>query len=234
VDGFAHHLTFLVGEHALEAVGVDDLLALPGRHRSQIAHRRGDHAPSVGRKLAELPENLARLLLLLGRQMLPRLHAVKHAQLLLGGQIGEMLQPLPQHLLPFRRKPPESGIVLESAFLLGRWQVFVPPQPIPRVAAGLGIGLGSRLLWTCGLVRRRCMSLGWSISLRDGRRRNGQPDRKHDRREPSRSWIRPPHCSRSAECAAQYTSPSRIGYHILLQIQIVEQLEIGIHFVIGF
>jgi hypothetical protein len=52
--------------------------------------------------------------------MLPRLHAVEHAQLLLRRQVGKMLQALPKLLLSFRGQAAEGGIVLEFALLFRR------------------------------------------------------------------------------------------------------------------
>ena len=67
-----------------------------------------------------MAKDLPCLLFLLGRKMLPRLHAVEHAQLLLRRQVGKMLQALPKLLLSFRGQAAEGGIVLEFALLFRR------------------------------------------------------------------------------------------------------------------
>ena len=83
----AHHLALLIGEHVLEALGVDDLLALLWGIAAGRALRVETMALPVGRKLLHLTENLPRLLFLLRRQMLPGFHTVQHAQLLLRRQV---------------------------------------------------------------------------------------------------------------------------------------------------
>lgn len=82
----ANDAQFLFVEVTLEPVGVDDLFALLWRHRPQILHSGTHHPLAVRRKLAELTVELPRLVFLLGRQVLPSLHAVEHAQLLLRRQ----------------------------------------------------------------------------------------------------------------------------------------------------
>ena len=78
MGGAAHDLAFLVAEHPLKTVGVDDLLTLFGRHGSQVAHCRADHSLARGWKLAELAVKLARFLLLFLSQVLPRFHALQY------------------------------------------------------------------------------------------------------------------------------------------------------------
>ena len=137
VQGSAHHSALLVGEHTLEAIGVYDCLALIGRHRTQVLNRGSQHALPVGWQLLHLLENLLRLLFLLGGQVLPSIHAVEHAQLLLRGQTGKVLESLSQLLLPFRWKTMECRVILERSFLFIGWQIFVATQPIADVALGL-------------------------------------------------------------------------------------------------
>ena len=69
--------------------------------------------------------NLTRLLFLLGSQMLPNLHTVQHALLLLRGQGRKMLQPLPEQLLLIGRQTAECRIALQGTFLLPRRYVLV-------------------------------------------------------------------------------------------------------------
>ena len=141
----AHHLALLVGEHAFEAVGVDDGLALVGRHRPKIAHSSGHHALTIGRELPHLAEDLPSLLFLLGGEMFPGLHAVQHAQLLLRREIGKVLQSLAQPVLSLRRQAAERGIVLQCAFLFFRRQIFVPTKPVAGVSTNRQRSL--RLPW---------------------------------------------------------------------------------------
>src|ERR1700686_1796631 len=74
--GLAHHSTLLIGEHPFESFGVDEGFALVRGHRSQIPNRGAYHALTIRGKLSHLAENLARLLFLFGRQMLPGFHPV--------------------------------------------------------------------------------------------------------------------------------------------------------------
>jgi hypothetical protein len=83
----AHYDSFLGGKHVLETVGIDHLLALWGRHSSQVTDRCADHAPPIRWELLHLPENLTCLLFLIGSQVLPRFHAIQHALLLLRRQV---------------------------------------------------------------------------------------------------------------------------------------------------
>lgn len=92
--GTSHHLALLVREHSFEAVGVDDLFPLVRRHSPQVIDGLVHHASTIGRKLLHLAEDLSRLLLLFRSQVLPCLHAVQHAQLLLRRKTREMLKPL--------------------------------------------------------------------------------------------------------------------------------------------
>jgi len=63
--------------------------------------------------LPHLAKNLARLLLLPRSQVLPSLHAVEYAQLLVGRQIGELMQLLKALLLLLRGQPAEVWIIPE-------------------------------------------------------------------------------------------------------------------------
>ncbi len=83
----AHDVPFLGRKHVLETVGIDHLLALGRRHSPQVADRCTDHAPPIRWELLHLPENLSCLLFLIGSQMLPGLHAIQHALLLLRRQV---------------------------------------------------------------------------------------------------------------------------------------------------
>src|SRR5208337_2211530 len=114
--------------------GVDEPVALFGRQAAHSADGLVDGVAAVRRQLLELLKDLARLLLLIGRQVLPGFHAVEDALLLPGRQAGKMLQPSLQLGLLLRGKPAELRIVLESAALLCRWQVFIAAEPVSGVA----------------------------------------------------------------------------------------------------
>jgi hypothetical protein len=143
--GSAHHLALLIREHTLEAVGIDDPLALLGRHWTQIVNGRGDRALAVGWKLLDLIENLPRLLFLFGREMFPGFHPVQHAQLLLRRKTGEVIQALLQLLLLCRRQLPKSGIVMQGFLLFRGRKIFVPAQPVAGVAGLLRMRLLRRM-----------------------------------------------------------------------------------------
>jgi hypothetical protein len=114
-------------------VGIDEPVALFRRHAAHAANRPVDGLTAVGRQLFELLKELARLLLLIGRQVLPGSHAVEHALLLLRRQAGKMLQPLPQLRLLLRGKPAELWIVFERAALLRRRQILIAAEPVSGV-----------------------------------------------------------------------------------------------------
>ena len=114
--------------------GVDEPVALFGRQAAHPADRPVDGLAAVGRQLLELLKDLARLLLLIRRQVLPGFHAVENALLLLRRQAGEMLQPLLQLGLLLRRKPAELRIVFERAALLRGRQIFIAAEPVSGVA----------------------------------------------------------------------------------------------------
>jgi hypothetical protein len=85
-------------ERALEAIGIDDLLALLRRHGAQVADRGSYHALPIRRQLQNLIMNLLYLSLLLRRQALPLPHAVhqlEHVLLLLWRKAREISQLLP-------------------------------------------------------------------------------------------------------------------------------------------
>jgi len=115
-------------------VRVDEPVALFRRHAAHVADRMVDGLTPVRGQLPELLKELARLLLLIGRQVLPGFHAVEHALLLLRRQAGKMLQPLPQLRLLRRRKPAELRIVFERAALLRRRQILIAPEPVSGMA----------------------------------------------------------------------------------------------------
>jgi hypothetical protein len=70
--------------------------------------------------------------------VLPCLHAVEYALLLLRRKRIETIEPLAQFFLPLRWKIAESRIALEGLTLLRRWHVFVATQPIPGMTSALG------------------------------------------------------------------------------------------------
>jgi len=165
--GAADHVALLVGEHAFEARGIDDLIALFGGHCTQVADGGTDLTLAIRRKLAILSVELARLAFLLGSQVFPSLHAVEHPLLLLRRQVGEMLQALAQDLLLRRRKPPESLIVLQFVFLRGRRHIFVLAQPVASMPTLLRTGLcrPCNMLLRCSRVRLRRGPGRWRLMM---------------------------------------------------------------------
>src|SRR2546422_8350380 len=67
--------------------------------------------------------------------MLPSLHAVQNALLPLRRQAAEVLQPLPQPLLPLLREAAKLGIIFQRLLLLLRRKIFVLAQPLTRVVS---------------------------------------------------------------------------------------------------
>jgi len=115
-------------------VGVHQLIALFRTHVAHAPDGSIDGLPAIRWKLPESLKQLARPLLLIGREMLPGFHAVQHALLLLGRQAGKMLQALLQALLLLRRKAAKLGVAFERAALLAGRHVFVVSQPVSRVS----------------------------------------------------------------------------------------------------
>jgi len=81
--GAVEQVALLRAEHALKTVGLDDALALLGRHGTQVANGGAHHGAALGRKVLHLVVDAARVLLLFRSQVLPDFHAVQHALLLI-------------------------------------------------------------------------------------------------------------------------------------------------------
>ena len=94
MGGSAEDEAFPRRERVRVLVRVDELVALVRRQVAHAADRPIDGLAAVGRQLPELLKDLARVLFLILRQVLPGLHAVEHAFLLLRRQVGKMLQPV--------------------------------------------------------------------------------------------------------------------------------------------
>ncbi len=118
-DAFLHR----EGLHVL--IGIDQLVALLRRHITHAAYRAVDRLAAVGRQLFELLKKLAAPLFLILCQVLPGLHAIEHAFLLIRRQAGKMLQAVLQSLLLLGWKPAELGIIFKCAALLRRGQIFI-------------------------------------------------------------------------------------------------------------
>jgi len=88
------HVLFLRREQAFELGRIEHLLALVGRHLTQIADSGLHHSAAIRGKLPHLLGKSASLLALLGGQVLPGIHTAKNAVLLLRRQAIEVLQPL--------------------------------------------------------------------------------------------------------------------------------------------
>jgi hypothetical protein len=134
VSSSAKQAAFLRRKRIPVPVGVDELVALSGREAAHAADCLVDGLTAVWRQLPELLKELARPLLLIGRQVLPGFHAVEHSFLLLRRQAGKMLQPVLQSGLLLLRKPTELRIVFEGAVLLRGWQILIAAEPVAGVA----------------------------------------------------------------------------------------------------
>src|SRR5260370_14351004 len=130
MGGSAEDEAFARRERVLVLVRVDELVALFRRQVAHAADRPIDGLAAVGRQLPELLKDLARVLFLILRQVLPGLHAVEHAFLLLRRQAGKMLQSVLQPGLLLRWKPPELRIVFERAAGLSAVQIFIASKPV--------------------------------------------------------------------------------------------------------
>ena len=133
MGGSAEDEAFPRRERVLVLVRVDELVALFRRQVAHAADRPIDGLAAVGRQLPELLKDLARVLFLILSQVLPGLHAVEHAFLLLRRQAGKMLQSVLQPGLLLRWKPPELRIVFERAALLRGRQIFIAAKPVSGV-----------------------------------------------------------------------------------------------------
>ena len=188
--------------------------------------------------------------------MLPGVHAIEHAQLLLRRKVGEVLQPLPQQVLLPGWQPAKCGIILQRPFLLGRRHVFILAEPVTSMSLRLLRGMLLRTIrvllrgWIMRLLRRGMRLWCWSAlrrgsMLRWGRGRvmlksscsrqagDRNRGRQGDRHQASR-YV-PPHLhvfSPLAPLLHRLVGILRIRNNILLQIEIVEKLKIGIDIVI--
>ena len=133
MGGSAEDEAFPRRERVRVLVRVDELVALFRRQVAHAADRPIDGLAAVGRQLPELLKDLARVLFLILSQVLPGLHAVEHAFLLLRRQAGKMLQFVLQPGLLLRWKPPELRIVFERAALLRGRQIFIAAKPVSGV-----------------------------------------------------------------------------------------------------
>ena len=97
------HLLLLRREPRLEIRRFQNLLALCRRHAAQVTYCAFHHLASIGRQAPHLLKQAARFLLLRGSEVLPGLHAIQDARLLLGRQRAETLQSLAQAILSLRR-----------------------------------------------------------------------------------------------------------------------------------
>jgi len=199
-----------------------------------MVHGSSYHPPALGWKLLHLAVELTRLLLLFRSQMLPGFHAVEHALLLLRGKGREMLQPLLQLLLPFRRQTAECRITLQRAFLLPGRHISVLAEPIAGMtlhwrALSLRRSLhGRSLRWPLRILilwRRRAVVV---VMLRQTGSGQGSPYSQHGRRHPACHKIRPPHVSLdSCQILARLQIGTsgcrlRICRYIVLHFQVIQ------------
>jgi hypothetical protein len=105
------------------------------------------HAAIIG-QVSHLAVEVAHLLSLWGGQVLESLHPIENSLPLLWRPAVEVAQPINELILPLRRKLPETGVIPQGPFLLGRRQILVSPQPFPTMWAGaLGIATLAALLY---------------------------------------------------------------------------------------
>jgi len=155
----------MVGEHALELVGVNELLALL---RSQGPHATNGSLEHLAAFRRELPDFLVKLVplpLLVGREVLPGFHPVQGAFLLPDGQAQEVLLLLQQLRLPVRRKLLEGGIAFERLPLLIRRKALVAAEPVAKVIPGRAF-LASLLLFLLLLLLGALSRLWGRLHLR--------------------------------------------------------------------
>lgn len=103
VGGAAEEVAFLGREISAVLFGIDQAIALFGRHVTHAADGAVDGLAAVGRQLAQLLEELSGLLLLAIGEVFPGFHAGEDAILFLRREAGEMLQPSLQLHLPLGR-----------------------------------------------------------------------------------------------------------------------------------
>ena len=107
-----------------------------------------------------------------------------------------MLQSLPKNLLPFRGQTAKCRIILKFALLFRRGQVFIAPEPVPRMATRLRMPLRPRCWLPLPRSRGGCMSIlrrmesGFVPQTGKG---NGNRNRQTGGREPVRPVFSPPH-----------------------------------------
>ena len=126
--------------------------------------------------------------------------------------------------------------------MLRRRQILVAPQPVTSMPRRLRmhLHLGLRLARWLLMLLRRCrsrmslLSPKQSPSVRQTGTRNRQCHRQTGSRQPFRPVNSLPHFSSPVSRDKQSANLLRIRCHILLQIQIIQQLEIRIHVVILF
>lgn len=133
---------------------IDEPIALDRVQAPHVANGIIEGLSPLRRQLSELLKDLVGLLLLAGREMFPGLHAAEHALLLLGRQVGKVLQAILQLPLLGRRKTAELRIVFERAALLRGREIFIAAQPVSGMAGLIGRTLIPRRLVLRKLVTR--------------------------------------------------------------------------------
>jgi len=128
--GVVENLLFLRRELA-EAAGLERPLASVGRHGAQALNGISHSTLAIRRQASELRIHGAELLLLLGRQVFPRFHALKNLLLPVGRHTGEMVQPLLELLLPLLRQAAKRRIVFKRTPLLVKRLLTILVQPLP-------------------------------------------------------------------------------------------------------
>lgn len=150
--------------------------------------------------------------------MLPSLHSLQNAVLLLRRQGAEALQPLAQPILPFCRQSSELGIAVECFLLVLGRDVLVLTQPVACVMLFCWTVLTRSILFPAiGATARTLRCADRHTESQD------QPSYQGNQRFVPRCHFFP-----STSPKASLRSCSHVG----LNLQIIEHIEIGIQIVI--
>jgi hypothetical protein len=150
----------VVSELGVEAVGVEDGLALGFRHLAKVAEGAGDEAAAIDGQRVVLLRCGLNLLTLDGGEVLDGLVAGEEAAALLVRHVVELSEAIEEALLVLLGQLFEARLVLKGVLLLLRGEGAVTVHPLGEVLLilfGLAVGFGLRLRlagWS-GLTRYR-------------------------------------------------------------------------------
>ena len=156
----------------IEALGVEDGLALGGGKLAEAAEGAGDVAALVGGKVGELLHGVANLAALLGGEMLHGFVALEDLGTLFSGHGVELGEAIAHALLGGGREVTEAGLGFEGLLLLLGGEIVVAIDPVGEMlAGGPGVGAGVCRGGVGGLTLNGC---GRGLLLVDRRRRRGR------------------------------------------------------------